>query len=242
MLCFFLSFLPNIGFVLSLVPSALLALLQFGAPRAAIVVAGWAGCEGYGGAILARVPSIRGGRNADERGSTSPARQLGRDDLTYEGSLRVRVGLTIRRIARRQRCLERRITIARGGIPSERVAEGEMLPPEGATQHREVQVVAARLAAPEEFTARDPLLTAMLVASADQRVDVRRDRRVRRIATEEIEDGLGGESGDGGAPNMFERDPEVGTQLGVKAVALGVEEGRPGRVVGVEPDDAAFES
>ncbi len=40
-LSFLLSFLPNIGFVLALIPPALLALLQFGATRAAIVVVGF---------------------------------------------------------------------------------------------------------------------------------------------------------------------------------------------------------
>lgn len=40
-LSFLLSFLPNIGFVLALVPPALLALLQFGLARALMVVAGF---------------------------------------------------------------------------------------------------------------------------------------------------------------------------------------------------------
>lgn len=40
-LSFLLSFLPNIGFVLALVPPALLALLQFGVARALMVVAGF---------------------------------------------------------------------------------------------------------------------------------------------------------------------------------------------------------
>ncbi len=40
-LSFLLSFLPNIGFVLALVPPALLALLQFGVARATIVLVGF---------------------------------------------------------------------------------------------------------------------------------------------------------------------------------------------------------
>ncbi len=40
-LSFFLSFLPNVGFVLALVPPALLALLQFGVGKAVIVVVGF---------------------------------------------------------------------------------------------------------------------------------------------------------------------------------------------------------
>ena len=38
---FLLSFVPNVGFVIALVPPALLALVQFGAGRAALVVAGY---------------------------------------------------------------------------------------------------------------------------------------------------------------------------------------------------------
>lgn len=40
-LSFFFNFIPNFGFVLSVVPPALLALLEFGPGRAAIVVAGF---------------------------------------------------------------------------------------------------------------------------------------------------------------------------------------------------------
>jgi predicted PurR-regulated permease PerM len=40
-LSFFLSFVPNVGFVLSFVPPAIMALLQFGPLEAGIVVAGY---------------------------------------------------------------------------------------------------------------------------------------------------------------------------------------------------------
>src|SRR5690348_8598480 len=84
-----------------------------------------------------------------------------------------------------------------------------MVAPEIAAVWDDVQVMRARLSAPEVVPPRDPGFAPVVVSHAAECIDVRTELAVRRATNHDVDDWLGDETGDRGTSNVFD--------LGLKA-------------------------
>jgi hypothetical protein len=86
-----------------------------------------------------------------------------------------------------------------------------MISPEAAFNCGKVDVIRARIPPSEKLPPRDLLLSAMRIARLREHTYVWRHDRTCRVAGENVENGLGRQTGDGCAPRMFEDQRETGS-------------------------------
>lgn len=109
-----------------------------------------------------------------------------------------------------------------------------MFAPEAAVADSQVQVERTRIAATEEMPPGDSLFSSMDVSSPLESGDVRRHIRARRMAAEDVEDGLRGESVHRGASRMLQRERQFAQEAADSYRFLG-EEQWPGGVIWDHP-------
>src|SRR5712675_1566908 len=107
------------------------------------------------------------------------------------------------------------VGVAKSGISAKLISEGEMIPPERAVNRGEMQVISTRISPAEELASWDLLLSAMHIARPREHLDVGLHRRTLRISCENVENGLGCQSRNGGATRMLDdqRDLSGGEAL-----------------------------
>ena len=138
--------------------------------------------------------------------------------------------------------LQRGIGVTQRFVGPETISKSEMIAPEGAIHRGKVQVIRPWISPPEELTSRNALLSAMHVVGPCESIDVVGYGRTCWITGENVQNGLGRQTGNGGASCMLQQYDESGRCEGfLKSIRFRYKQARPCRIVGHQSDNAALE-